>query len=215
MIHCFDHRFIVWLVAWWTCNELLCNTDWRLWMHHLSSLLLFLTPLLALPDTCFSLSFLGAVYFFLAVFTLVCACLCFTRFIKGSSSELPSEIPESRHMKRSYIIHRYKIQCITIIIITATVPRLFLDVLTCNSAFAFLFSFPDFFLAIRLTKGTSSSSSEVLSEDEKSFQKLALLDSTGKWLIISLGHPPKRATYLLVIGLYVLLSFFFLKPSAL
>lgn len=186
-------------------------------MHHLSSLLLFLTPLLALPDTCFSLSFLGAVYF-LAVFTLVCACLSFTRFIKGSSSELPSEIPENRHMKRSYIIHCYKIQCFTIIIITAPVPRLFLDALTCNSAFAFLFSFPDFFLAIRLTKGTSSSSSsELLSEDEKSFQKLALnlLDSTGKWLIVSLGHPPKRATYLLVIGLYVLLSFFFLKPSAL
>lgn len=157
-------------------------------MNHLSSLLLFLTPLQALPDTCFSLSFLGAVPFFLAVFTLACACLFFTRFIKGSSSELPSEIPENRHMKRNYIIHCYKTQCFTIIIIT--VPRLFLDVLTCNSAFVFLFSFPDFFLAIRFTKGTSSSS-ELLSEDEKSFQKLALnlLDSTDKWLINFLRPP--------------------------
>lgn len=159
-------------------------------MNHLSSLLLFLTPLLALPDTCFSLSFLGAVPFFLAE----------GQMFKGSSSELPSEIPENRHMKRNYIIHSYKIQCFTVIIIT--VPRLFLDALTCNSAFAFLFSFPDFFLAIRFTKGTSSSS-ELLSEDEKSFQKLALnlLDSTDKWSINFLMHPPKRATYLLVIGL--------------
>lgn len=122
-------------------------------------------PLLSLPVKCFSSSLFGCVSFFSGVFTLLCACLFFTRFTRGSSSELGSGCPERKRFKSVVF---YKIH-FNLIPIDATVPLLFPDAPTWESTFALSF----FFLAIRCASGRSSSS-ELLSEDEHSFHKLAL-----------------------------------------
>ncbi len=62
------------------------------------------------------------------------------------------------------------------VLITATVPRLFLDALPCDAVVVFVFFFTGFFfLSMRFTRGTSSSSSssslsELKSEEEGSFK---------------------------------------------
>lgn len=110
------------------------------------------------------------------------ACLFFTRFIKGSSSELGSEIPAKKNLNHSSF--KKNVIFFALLIIAATIPCLFLGALTSDSAFLFVFSFPDFNLDLSFTKGMSSSS-ELLSEDEKCFQKLApnLSDSIDESLI--------------------------------
>lgn len=127
-------------------------------------------PVPPLPCTCCSLSIVG-VLSFLEDIALDRASLFSTRFIKGSSSELGSEIPAQIFF--FYIIHVLKKCFFVMLIIAATIPCLFLGVLTCDSAFLFVFSFPDFILDLSFTKGVLSSS-ELLSKDEKCFQNLAL-----------------------------------------
>lgn len=88
--------------------------------------------------------------------------------------------------------------------ILATVPRLFFEALTCSLTAVFVFFFAGFFFAIRFTKGTSSSSSsELLSEDEETFKRLApdiLVIKLNNYCIIS-GQPAESAAYLWVIWL--------------
>lgn len=82
--------------------------------------------------------------------------------------------------------------------ILATVPRLFFEALTCSLTAVFVFFFAGFFFAIRFTKGTSSSSSELLSEDEETFKRLApdiLVLKLNNYCIIS-GQPAESAAYL-------------------